>query len=361
MKNLVILGSTGSIGQNALDVVRRFKKRFKVLGLSANNNTDLLAAQAKEFKPEFVVAKDSDALIRLAGHKKADIVLMAISGSAALRPLIAAIDAGKKIALANKEALVAAGGIVMKRAKASGARIIPVDSEHSAVFQCIEGAKKSDIKNIFLTATGGPLKDTPAAKMRFVSPKQAIRHPRWSMGKKISVDSATMMNKGLEVIEANWLFGVDIDNIKIIVHPEAVVHSMVEFNDGSVIAQMGATDMRLPIQYALLYPERIASGLNGIDLAAIKKLNFLAPDFKKFPCIKLAYEAAKTGGTMPAVLNAANEELVAMFLDSNIRLTDIAKGVAKVMNKHKTVKNPGLTDILKSDKWAREEVNGCRR
>ena len=181
------------------------------------------------------------------------------------------------------------------------------------------------------------------------------------MGSKISVDSATMMNKGLEVIEANWLFGVDIDNIKIIVHPEAVVHSMVEFNDGSVIAQMGATDMRLPIQYALLYPERIASGLNGIDLAAIKRLNFSAPDFKKFPCIKLAYEAAKTGGTMPCVLNAANEELVARFLDSKIRLTDIAKGVRRIMNKHSAVKNPGLADILKSDKWAREEVDGCCR
>lgn len=361
MKNLVILGSTGSIGRNALDVVRRLKGRFRVLGLSANNNTELLAAQAKEFKAEFAVAKDPDKLLWLAGHKRADIILVAISGSAALAPLLAAVEAGKKIALANKEALVMAGGVIMKKAKAKGASIIPVDSEHSAIFQCIDGAKADDIKNIHLTATGGPLRKLSYSKMRLVSPGEAVRHPRWSMGKKISVDSSTMMNKGLEIIEAKWLFGVDVKNIKILIHPEAVVHSMVEFKDGSVMAQMGITDMRLPIQYALVYPERIDSGLPGLDFARIGKLNFAKPDFKKFPCLELAYEAANTGGTAPAVLNAANEELVNKFLASKIKLTDIAEGVGIAMKKHKVVKNPTINDILESDKWARKEVNLCCR
>jgi len=361
MKNLVILGSTGSIGRNALDVVRRLKSRFRVLGLSANNNTELLAEQAKEFKAKFVVAKDPDKLVWLAGHKDADIILISISGSAALRPLLAAIDSKKKIALANKEALVMAGGIIIKKARQNNASIIPVDSEHSAIFQCIDGAKPADIKNIYLTATGGPLRKLPYSKMRLVSPDDAVKHPRWSMGRKISVDSATMMNKGLEVIEAKWFFGVDIKNIKILIHPEAVVHSMVEFRDGSVIAQMAVTDMRLPIQYALVYPERIDSGLPGLDFARIGKLNFARPDFKKFPCLELAYEAANTSGTMPAVLNAANEELVNKFLASKIKLTDIAKGVEDAMKRHNIVKNPSLNDILKADKWARKEVNLCCR
>lgn len=359
MKNVVIFGSTGSIGQNALKVIKRFKDRFKVLGLSANNNTELLALQAREFKPEFVVAKDEEGLVRLAGHKKADIILMAISGNAALAPLLAAVDAGKRIALANKEALVMAGSIIIKRARQSKASIIPVDSEHSAIFQCTDGAKHEHIKTIYLTATGGPLRKMPYSKMRFVSPDEAVRHPRWSMGKKISVDSATMMNKGLEVIEAKWLFDVDIKNIKVLIHPEAVIHSMVEFKDGAVIAQMGITDMRLPIQYALTYPERIDSGLPGVDFTRVKKLNFAAPDFKKFPCLQLAYEAAKSGGTMPTVLNAANEELVNDFLRGEIKLTDIAKGVERVMRKHKPLNNPSLADILDVDRWARGEVKIC--
>ena len=356
MKNLIILGSTGSIGRNALDVVRRFKSRFRVLGLSANNNTELLSAQAKEFKTEFVVAKDTDRLNWLAGHKDADIILVAISGSAALAPLLAAIETKKRIALANKEALVMAGGIIIKKAKQNNVSIIPVDSEHSAIFQCIDGAKAQDIKNIYLTATGGPLRKLSYSKMRLVSPDDAVKHPCWSMGKKISVDSATMMNKGLEVIEAKWLFGVDVKNIKILIHPEAVVHSMVEFRDGSVMAQMGITDMRLPIQYALVYPERIDSGLPGLDFARIGKLNFAKPDFKKFPCLELAYEAANAGGTMPAVLNAANEELVNKFLTSKIKLTDIVKGVEMIMKRHKVVKNALLNDIIEADKWARQEV-----
>jgi len=359
MKNLVILGSTGSIGRNAMDVVRRLKGRFRILGLSANNNAELLAAQAKEFKAKFIVAKDADRLNWLAGHKEADIILMAISGSAALAPLLAAIGAKKRIALANKEALVMAGSIVTKRAKENNVKIIPVDSEHSAIFQCINTSNAGFVKNIFLTATGGPLRRMAVSKMRFVKPREAIRHPRWSMGRKISVDSATMMNKGLEVIEARWLFGVDIDNIKIIVHPEAVIHSMVEFLDGSVIAQMGITDMRLPIQYALTYPERVDSGLAGLDFAEIKRLNFCRPNFKKFACLELAYQAARTDETMPAVLNAANEELVQKFLNNRVKLTDIPKGVEKVMKKHRVVKNAGLEDILKADKWAREEVNAC--
>lgn len=377
MQNVIIFGSTGSIGVNALKVVKRLSDRFKVVGLSGRANIDLLAQQAKEFSVGTVVVPDItsalklkkknlsrktkiligiDGLVELAAGKEADIVLMAISTAAALAPLLAAIDAKKKIALANKESLVMAGNIVIKRAKQNGVSIIPVDSEHSAIFQCIGGANSEDIKNIYLTATGGPLRKLPYSKMRFVSPDEAVKHPRWSMGRKISVDSATMMNKGLEVIEAKWLFGVGIKDIKVLIHPEAVIHSMVEFKDGSVIAQMGITDMRLPIQYALIYPERINSGLEGLDFTRIKRLNFAKPDFVKFPCLELALEAANIDGTMPAVLNAANEELVNKFLAAKIKLTNIAEGVEKVMKKHHVVKNPSLDDILGADKWAREQI-----
>jgi len=377
MQNIIIFGSTGSIGVNALKVVRRLKDKFRVVGLSARANIELLAQQVKEFSPETVVVPDAqaagldrkipksktrilagiDGLVELAIQKNADIALMAISTSAALKPLLAAIGAKKKIALANKESLVMAGGIVIKKAKQNNVSIIPVDSEHSAIFQCIDNEKLEYVKNIYLTATGGPLRKMPYSKMHLVRPEDAIRHPRWSMGKKISVDSATMMNKGLEVIEAKWLFNVNTENIKILVHPEAVVHSMVEFVDNSVLAQMAVTDMRLPIQYALTYPDRLNSGLPCLDFAAIKRLNFAKPDLKKFPCLGLAFEASKLDGTMPAVLNAVNEELVQKFLNNNIKLTDIAKGVEKVMKKHKVIKDPGLAEILEADKWAREQIN----
>jgi 1-deoxy-D-xylulose-5-phosphate reductoisomerase len=337
----------------------------------------LLKNQINEFSPEIVAISDQkkamqfkkglgakgprvfsgiEGLCQLASAKDIDIVVMAISTSSALRPLLASINAKKRIALANKEALVMAGGIISERLKLKGAQIIPVDSEHSAIFQCVDGQNKKYLKNICLTATGGPLRKIAISKMHLVPAHEAVNHPKWPMGKKISVDSATMMNKGLEAIEARWLFGLDVENIKVLIHPQAIVHSMVEFTDGSVMAQMAVTDMRLPIQYALTYPERLDSSLARLDFAQIKKLDFTKPNFKKFPCLDLAYEAARVGGSTPAVLNAANEELVNQYLDGKIRLTDIARGVEKVMKKHRTISDPGLSEILEADRWARDEV-----
>jgi len=378
MKNVVIFGSTGSIGVNTLKVIKALKNKFKVVGLSVNSNIDLLKEQIDEFQPEAVVISDvnkavevkskkikvlagEEGLVELAAYKKADIVVMAIGNCSALKPLLAAIDAKKRIALANKESLVSAGRIVLERARSKGVDIVPIDSEHSAIFQCISGQDKKSIRNIYLTGTGGPLRKMPASKMHLVSPQQAIKHPKWAMGKKISVDSATMMNKGLEVIEAKWLFGLPVEKIKILIHPQAVVHSMVEYIDGSVIAQMGVTDMRLPIQYALTYPERFDSGLAALNFTDIKRLDFFKPNFKKFPSLELAYKAARQDGTMPCVLNAANEELVKLYLDGKIKLTEIAKGVDKIMKDHKVVNNPKLEEIFESDSWARERVKGCYR
>jgi 1-deoxy-D-xylulose-5-phosphate reductoisomerase len=375
MKNVVVLGSTGSIGVNTLKVIKDFPARFKVIGLAANTNTELLKKQIAEFRPQAVCVADEksaeafcfkgpkllkgvDGLCALASNKDADIIVVAVATASALRPLLAGIDAEKRIALANKEALVSAGSIVSKRLKAKGVEIIPVDSEHSAIFQCLQGHKKY-LKNIYLTATGGPLRKLPMSKMQSVPAHEAIRHPKWSMGKKISVDSATMMNKGLEVIEARWLFGLDVENIKVLIHPQAIVHSMVEFSDGSVMAQMAVTDMRLPIQYALTYPERFSSELGRLDFAQVKRLDFAKPNFKKFPCLSLAYEAARQGGSMPAVLNAANEELVQQYLAGKIRLTDIAKSIEKVMKRHRAIKDPSLNEILGADNWARDEVKKC--
>ena len=376
MKNVVIFGSTGSIGINALKVIKALKDKFRVIGLSANTNTALLKEQIDEFEPEIAVICDTeksagfkvkktrmftgeDGLLELASYKNADIVVMAMSTSCALKPLLSAIDAKKRIALANKESLVMAGEIITEKAKLNGVSIIPIDSEHSAIFQCINGQDIKYLKNIYLTGTGGPLRKMAVSKMRLVPPQVAVKHPKWAMGKKISVDSATMMNKGLEVIEARWLFGLPVEKIKILIHPQAIVHSMVEFVDGSVIAQMGVTDMRLPIQYALTYPERVDSGLASLDFVDIKRLNFFKPNFKKFPSLEMAYQAGRQSGTMPCVLNAANEELVKLYLEGKIRLTDIAKGVKKIMKAHKPVKNPGLDEIFKTDLWARERVNAC--
>lgn len=382
MKNVIIFGSTGSIGISALKVIGALKDRFRVAGLATNANIDLLFEQINEFSPKVVAVSDvkqasrlankirgkkikvfagADGLAELAGYKGAELVLMAISASAALKPLLVAIEAEKRIALANKEALVMAGRIITERAKQKGVKIIPVDSEHSAIFQCTNGTDKKYLRRIYLTATGGPLRKLALSKMHLVSPSQALNHPKWSMGRKISVDSATMMNKGLEVIEAKWLFGLGVDRIEVLIHPEAIVHSMVEFVDGSVIAQMGITDMRLPIQYALTYPERVDSGLNRLDFVEMERLDFAKPNFKKFPCLDLAYEAAKKDGTMPSVLNAANEEWVKLYLGGKVKLTDIAKGVEKVMSRHRVVENPRLDEILRADEWAREEVRKCCR
>jgi 1-deoxy-D-xylulose-5-phosphate reductoisomerase len=374
MKKVAIIGSTGSIGINSLKVISQLRRDFSVVGLTAYRNVDLLERQIKDFSPHTVAVKDDciadlksrvngtvdvlkqDGFSRVAGLKDADIVVIATSGASALKPLLAAIRAGKTIALANKEALVMAGAVIMKAAKKYGARIIPVDSEQSAIFQCLLGRDKNEISKIYLTASGGPLKTLARKEFSRVSLKEVLRHPRWKMGRKITVDSATMMNKGLEVIEAMWLFGVGVEDIKILIHPQAIIHSMVEFIDGSIIAQLAITDMRLPIQYALTYPDRKASRLPSLDLVKLRQLTFEQPDYEKFPCLKLAYQAAKKGGSLPCVLNAANEVAVAAFLNHDAGFNDIPQAIKKVMRKHKPVANPGLEEILAADDWARREA-----
>ncbi len=373
MKKVVILGSTGSIGRSALEVISRFPRQFKVVGLSAHSNFALLSQQIRKFQPEVAVitAKfksrlsthgktkliyGQDGLNYLAGYKSADLVLIGLVGSAALIPLLEAIKNKKQIALANKEGLVMAGGLILEEAKKHKVKIIPVDSEHSAIFQCLNGTDSANLKKIYLTASGGPLYNLPNKKFSFVTPKQALNHPKWNMGPKISVDSATLMNKGLEVIEAKWLFGLEADKIEVLIHPEAIVHSLVELIDGSVLAQLGITDMRLPIQYALTYPQRFNSNLPRIDLLKIAKFTFKKPDFSKFPCLKLAYEVAKENTTSAAVLNASNEELVNAFLNKKINFIQIAKVIEKVLSRHKKINQPDLNQILTADNWARQET-----
>jgi len=377
MKKIVILGSTGSIGIQALNVIASLKKDFKVVGLTANTNIELLEKQIKVFKPEVVAVNDFEkakalkkrlgslkikilsgngGICHAAKYKKADMVLVAIVGSSALLPVIEAIKSRKDIAIANKEAIVMAGEIINSLARRNKVKIIPIDSEQSAIFQCIQGENINSVKNILLTGSGGPLKNVAKNKFNSLTVGQVTKHPRWNMGKKISVDSATLMNKGLEVIEASRLFGVPVDKIKVLIHPEAIVHSMVEFVDGSVIAQLGVTDMRLPIQYALAYPKRQNTRLRGLDFVKLGKLTFEKPDCKKFPCLRLAYEAAKKGGTAPCVLNAANEELVSLFLKGKIKLNDIPKKLEKILKKHKPIKSAALRQIMQADLWAREET-----
>lgn len=381
MERIAVLGSTGSIGTSALRVISRFPDRFKVCALSANTNVALLKKQAKFFKPEAVciggarvheeewgkikVYKGEDGISSMLKEVKIDTALVGIAGSSALLPIITLLDRVKRIALANKEALVMAGSVIMNKAKKNKVIILPVDSEHSAIFQCIGENNIKDLKKIFLTGSGGPFLKVKESMFKGITVKQAINHPRWKMGKKISVDSATMMNKGLEVIEARWLFDMAIGDIEILIHPEAVVHSMVEFSDGAMLAQMGACDMRIPIQYALTYPDRLVSGIKSPEFSKIKSLNFYRPDFEKFPCMSLAYEAGKKGGTCPSVLNASNEMAVREFIGGNIRFIDIPRVIEKVMGLHKLVKNPGLSDILEADNWARikaeELIKGLAR
>lgn len=376
MKYLVILGSTGSIGTRTLEVVRNFPKKFRILGLSTNANVDILYQQIREFSPEFVCVKDRQAFLdlkqRLApkikilfgeeglkqvvGDQRIDQVVLAVSGSDALVPLLAAIENGKDIALANKEALVMAGPIIMQKVKAKKVRIIPIDSEQSAIWQCLDGQERNKLKNIYLTASGGPFRQKNKKELRSISVKQALRHPRWKMGKKISVDSATLMNKGLELFEAMYLFGVGYDKIKILIHPEAIIHSMVEFIDGVTLAQLSITDMRIPIQYALSYPVRLESELCGVDFYRLKNLHFQKPDFEKFPCLELAYRAAKKSGTAPCVLNAANEVSVEQFLENHLRFIYIPRVIEKVLKRHRKKNNPNLNDILEADFWGRQEA-----
>lgn len=372
MKRIIILGSTGSIGQSALKVISRFPKEFRVVGLSTNSRADILERQIKKFNPEIaVVSAESSAKLSSSGRTKlifgqdglaylakypADLVLISLVGGVALVPLLEAIKSKKQIALANKESLVMAGGLVLKEAKKYKVKIIPVDSEHSAIFQCLNGSKPANLKKIYLTGSGGPFYNLPRSKFSSVTPKRALNHPKWRMGRKITVDSATLMNKGLEVIEAKWLFGLGADKIEILIHPEAIVHSLIELIDGSVLAQLAVTDMRLPIQYALTYPKRAKSGLPGVDLLKIARLTFKKPDFSKFPCLRLAYKVAEENGTSASVLNAANEELVNSFLKGKINFIQIPKIIEKVLGRHKNKLEPRLSEILGADSWAREET-----
>lgn len=378
MKKISILGSTGSIGCSALDVIEKNPERFQVVALAAGKNIRLLKKQIEKFKPKVVAVStkesafklrealnakskvkifyDEEGLKEIASFPSADIVISAISGSAGLIPTIAAIEAGKDIALANKETMVMAGEIVTRRAIKKGVKIIPVDSEHSAIFQCLEGHKCRNLRRIILTASGGPFLNYTRNELKKVSLSQTLRHPNWKMGKKITIDSASMMNKGLEVIEAKWLFNVDIGDIDVLIHPQSIVHSLIEFIDGACLAQMGIPDMKIPIAYALTYPERISNDLASLNLAKTGNLGFFKPDKKKFPCLDLAYAAGLCGGTAPAVLNAADEVAVSAFMENKIRFIDLPEIIEKILARHDSIKDPSLDDILQADLWARKET-----
>ncbi|MDZ7641722.1 MAG: 1-deoxy-D-xylulose-5-phosphate reductoisomerase [Desulfurivibrio sp.] len=374
-KNISLLGSTGSIGRNVLEVVRQYPGRFRVLGLAAGKNIALLKEQIEAFHPQLVSVADGDAAGELiqslppgwgervlvgkngneevARLRESDLVVSAIVGAAGLTPTMAAISAGKDIALANKETLVMAGDLVMNEVSRQRVRLLPIDSEHNAIAQALEAGRHQDISRLILTASGGPFRQTPARELWDVQPEQALAHPNWSMGRKISIDSATMMNKGLEVIEAHWLFAVPVEQIEVLLHPQSIVHSMVEYIDGSVVAQMGIPDMRIPIIYALAYPERLRLGLPRLNLTKCGDLSFTPPDFQRFPALQLAYKACKRGGTMPAALNAANEVAVEAFLEGKIRFPEIALVVAETLNRAEHQRAERLATVLSADLAAR--------
>ncbi|MDD2553325.1 MAG: 1-deoxy-D-xylulose-5-phosphate reductoisomerase [Desulfotomaculaceae bacterium] len=376
MKKIVILGSTGSIGRQTLDVIRNLPDKFMVTGLAAGKNWRLLAEQVKEFQPSYAVLSGPreldllkselrsgkipelgwgrEGLESLASMSEADLVVVAVTGSAGIFPTIAALGSGKNIALANKETLVAAGQLVMDLSSQKKANIYPVDSEHSALWQCLNGNNQDEVEKIILTASGGPFRELNSAELKNVTVEMALRHPNWNMGKKVTIDSATLMNKGLEVIEAKWLFGVNYSQIEVLVHPQSIIHSAVEFIDGSIIAQMGAPDMRLPIQYALTYPERMSGLAPRLKMAELKGLTFETPDIGRFPSLRLAFEAGQTGGTMPAVLNASNEVAVDAFLKGALSFTGIPLIVEGVMCKHNTIRTTTLEGIMEADLWARK-------
>jgi len=367
VKRLAILGSTGSVGRQTLDIVRTFPDRFGVLALAAGDNLELLSQQVEEFKPAIVYhhregrihadeGREGLTLEEIARLPEADIVVIALSGDAGLSPTLAAANAGKRIALANKESLVAAGEIITGEAERRGARIMPVDSEHSAIWQCLAG-EECEPERLILTASGGPFRHVPAAELARVTPEQALKHPSWRMGRKVTIDSATLMNKGLEVIEAHWLFGMPIDRISVIVHPESIIHSMVEFADGAVKAQLGYPDMRLPIQYALTYPERLVNpGLPKLDFRTVTRLTFEEADPEAFPCLRLAVQAGKSGGTYPAVLSAADEMAVALFLGGRVGFGDISQLVERALAEHRPVMRPSLDEILAAAEFGRQRV-----
>ena len=377
MKNISILGSTGSIGVNALSVINNLDDKFNVKALSAYKNSSLLIEQAKIFNPEIVVIVDSsevdfvkeslkksgisvlcgrEGLLELSARDDVDIMLNALVGSSGMEPTINAIRSSVNVALSNKESLVMAGDIIDYEKNKSGVEVFPVDSEHSAIWQCLVGEKIDDVEKIILTGSGGPFRTRDIKKFKDIKKEEALKHPNWSMGNKITIDSATMMNKGLEVIETKWLFGIDVNKIKIIIHPESIIHSMVEFKDKSVKAQLGVPDMKIPIQYALTYPDRYFGEWESLDLLKLGSINFESPDINKFPCIALAYEALKKEGTMPAVLNVANEQAVYRFLNKEIGFMDIPYIIEKACEKHDWVSNPSLDDLLYLETWTTNYV-----
>ena len=381
MKAITLLGSTGSIGTQTLDIVAQYPDKFRLVGIAAGSNVTLLAQQVLQFKPEIVAICDESKLaelraaiadlspqpiivageagvVEVASYGDAEAVVTGIVGCAGLLPTIAAIKAGKDIALANKETLIAGGPVVLPLAKKHGVKLLPADSEHSAIFQCLQGVPDGGLRTIELTASGGAFRDWPVEDLPKVTMADAIQHPNWSMGKKITVDSATLMNKGLEVIEAHYLFDMDYDDIDIVIHPQSIIHSVIHLQDTSVLAQLGWPDMRLPLLYALSWPERITTDWKPLSLAKISNLTFDSPDHEKYPCMDLAYAAGRAGGTMTAVLNAANEQAVALFLEEKIHYLEIAKVIEQVCDRHRSDLNtsPGLEDILAADQWARTAV-----
>jgi 1-deoxy-D-xylulose-5-phosphate reductoisomerase len=377
-KRVVILGATGSIGESALKVARDIPDRMEIVGLAANSNAEKLAAAANETRAQSVCLVDEtkidiltreleykprilggqEGLLETARLTSADMVLVAIVGTGGLRPALAAIEAGKDLAVASKEILVMAGEIVTREARDNDVNVLPVDSEHNAIFQCLEGKSSSDIRRIILTASGGPFRETPRKDFNSITPEQALKHPTWNMGPKITIDSATLFNKGLEMIEAHWLFDVEMKRVEVVIHPQSIVHSMVEFGDGSTLAQLSYSNMCFPIQYAVTWPDRVPNTLPPLDFSKLSRLEFFTPRYDDFPALNLARRAGETGGTLPAVMNAANEVAVANFLDRQVRFSDIWQIVEEVMNRHTSIAHPDLDAILQADQWARKEARG---
>src|SRR5688572_9865144 len=377
MKNVVLLGSTGSIGTSTIKVAEDLPDQIRLIGLAAGNNVDLLLEQTRRHRPGSISIADpakakqlqdtlgtstevfsgNEGLLKLATLPAADIVLIAIVGTAGLKPAVAAIRAGKDIAVASKEILVMAGEIVMREAAEHRVRVLAVDSEHSAIFQCLDGKPASSVRRLWLTASGGPFRTTPKEEFPKITVERALKHPSWVMGRKITIDSATLFNKGLEMIEARWLFGVGMDRVSVVIHPQSVIHSMVEFVDGSIIAQLSTPDMCLPIQYALTYPNRAASERVQTNFAKLGTLNFEEPDHDRFPALNLARKAGEVGGTLPAVLNAANEIAVEAFCAGRINFPQVSDTVARTMDRHEVTEHPTLKEILAADAWAREEAS----
>ncbi|NJN37851.1 MAG: 1-deoxy-D-xylulose-5-phosphate reductoisomerase [Acaryochloridaceae cyanobacterium CSU_3_4] len=381
MKAITLLGSTGSIGTQTLEIVTQYPDQFRIVGLAAGRNLQLLCQQIRQFRPEIVAIADPDQLpdlraaiadldpqpqlvagesgvVEVAAYGDAEAVVTGIVGCAGLLPTIAAIQAGKDIALANKETLIAGGPVVLPLVEKHGIKLLPADSEHSAIFQCLQGVPAGGLRRIILTASGGAFRDWPVEKLSEVTVADALKHPNWSMGRKITVDSATLMNKGLEVIEAHYLFGVDYDHIDIVIHPQSIIHSLIELQDASVLAQLGWPDMRLPLLYALSWPERIATDWEPLDLVKSGDLTFREPNHQKYPCMQLAYEVGRIGGAMPAVMNAANEQAVALFLEEKIHFLEIPQVIETVCDRfrsHNTLQ-PSLEDILAADQWARQAL-----